>query len=374
MAEPSIHDIISKNFSTVTTQEWQRAARTEMPENISLENLLWTVDGLAFSPYYTKADVKETEYLRSFQNTSNRLLSSCWLNMPQVSMIPVDESHRKANAFLQMGADGIVFDITKARNPDVNKLLKSINWEDCFISFKTSDTKVVTDIFARAEEIYDPFKLKGSIWWNQMPKSEQIFDTVAQHLKKYRNYHLLGIQISPSTPVKEIASALAQGVRLVDELTNLNADCADIFHSISLCFASDENILVNIAKLKSVRMLWYQLSQSFQVSDYSPTDLQIRCTTGPQVNEKFLPHGNMIRNTCQAMSAIVGGANEITVIDSEEEADSMTDRVALNVANILKEESHFNKVSDPLAGSYAIEKMVHEFSKAAWADFVKQQS
>ncbi len=366
MSEPSIHDIIYKNFSPVGKSEWLQAARAEIPENISFENLLWDFDGLTFSPYYVEADLKETQYLKSFHASSNRLLFPQWLNMPEVSVIKEDEARKKASLFLQSGADGIVYDMRAA---DVKSCINSVNWNQSNISFKTSDTNVVTDILAYAVEKNNPIKFRGSIWWNQLPKSEYLFQFVRPFLKKHENYHLLGIEVQPSTPIKEIASALSLSVNLVDEMTDLKLDLTSVFRSISLCFTCSENILVNIAKLKSMRILWYQLSQAFEIPDYSPSDLLIRCRTGQGVAEKFQPHGNMIRNTFQAVSAIVGGANEITVIDGEDAADSMTDRVALNVSNILKEESHFGKVADPMAGSYVIEKMVHEFSQAAWAGF-----
>lgn len=368
MSEPSIHDIINKNFSTVGRGEWMQAARDEIPENISFENLFWNVDGLTFSPYYIEADLKETQYLKSFHASSNRLLSPTWLNMPEVSVIAEGEADKKSSLLLQRGADGIVYDLTNFQGADVNTFINSVSWEHLNISFKTPDTKVVTDIFACAEKKINPAKLRGSIWWNRIPKTEHSIQITRAFLEKYKCYHLFGIDIPFSTPIKELSTALAQTVMLVDEMTDHKIDRNAIFRSISLCFTCSENILVNMAKLKSMRMLWYQLSQAFEIPGYLPTDLLIRCRTGQHVSEKFQPHGNMIRNTFQAVSAIAGGANEVTIID-EGAVDSMTDRVALNVANILKEESHLGKVADPLAGSYVIEKMVHEFSQAAWIDF-----
>jgi methylmalonyl-CoA mutase len=54
---------------------------------------------------------------------------------------------------------------------------------------------------------------------------------------------------------------------------------------------------------------------------------------------------------------------------SENKNDDMQQRIALNVSNILKEESHIDKVSNPLSGAYAIETMVSEISQAAWKQF-----
>lgn len=374
MAEPSIHDIISKNFSAASKDEWIQAAKTEIPENISLENLLWTVDGLVFSPYYMKEDLKQTAYLQSFHHLSHRSLSHSWLNMPEIRVIEERKANEKSLRHLQGGADGIAFDITEIQNPDISKILKGVRWDYCPVAFKIADANMVTKIFAYAEEKYDPAKLTGAFWWKQLPETDHLYAVVKQFLDKYKNYHLIGIEVPPSSPTKEISWALLRGVKLVDEMTNLKIDRKAIFHSITLGMACDESIVVNIAKLKAMRMLWYQLSQAFEISDYKPTDLELRCSTRNKVDEKFQPHGNMISNTYQAMSAIIGGTNVITTNSSNDEANDMTDRVALNVSNVLKEESHFDKVADPLAGSYVIEKMVDEFSQAAWADFQKQLS
>jgi methylmalonyl-CoA mutase len=373
MAEPTIHDIISRNFSSISKDEWQRAASVEMPKNISLENLLWSVDGLAFSPYYMKDDLRGTEYLQLFHHRSHQLVPPPWLNMPDIRVIDENTANEKALSFLRRGADGIVFDITDLQVLDIERLINKINWNHCPVSFKISDTKVVTDIFAYAEEKYDMLELMGSIWWKHLVQPDQLPASVKQFLVKYKKYHLFGIEVPASSPVKEISGALLQCVKLVDELTDLGIDRDVVFRSVSLSLACDENFLINIVKLRTMRILWYQLSQSFELSDYLPTDLKIRCRSGKDVDEKFQPHGDIIRNTCQAVSAITGGCNEIT-ITGDQGADSMTDRVALNVSNILKEESHFDKVADPLAGSYAVEKMVHELSQAAWTDFQKQQS
>jgi methylmalonyl-CoA mutase len=372
MAEPTIHDILSRNFSA-SKDEWLRAASAELPKNISLENLLWSVGGLVFSPYYIKDDLKGMEYLQSFHHRSHQLLPNSWLNMPDIRVIDENTANEKALNFLNRGADGIVFDITDLRNHDFERLFNKINWNQCPVSFKISDAKVVTDIFAYAEKKYDMRELMGSIWWKHFVQPDQLPTSVKQFLLKYKKYHLLGIEVPASSPVKEISGALLHCVKLLDELTDFGIDRNVVFHSVSLSFACDENFLINIVKLKTIRMLWYQLSQSFEISGYLPTDLKIRCRPGKKVDQKFQPHGNIIRDTCQAVSAITGGCNEIT-ISGDKEADSMTDRVALNVSNILKVESHFDKVSDPLAGSYAIEKMVHELSQAAWTDFQKHQS
>jgi methylmalonyl-CoA mutase len=45
-------------------------------------------------------------------------------------------------------------------------------------------------------------------------------------------------------------------------------------------------------------------------------------------------------------------------------------RIARNVSVLLKEESYFNKVADPSAGSYYIENLTNQLAEAAWVLFL----
>ena len=61
------------------------------------------------------------------------------------------------------------------------------------------------------------------------------------------------------------------------------------------------------------------------------------------------------------MSAVLGGANHIIVtpIDDTEKAK----RLARNVQLVLKHESGFDQVADPMAGSYYVEVLTQLFIK-----------
>lgn len=369
MPEPSIHDILSKTFSPTDKDEWLLAASREIPDKNPGENLLWNIDGLTFSPYYVKDDLKEIEYLKKFHYSSYPFYSNArpWLNIPQITVVREHDANEKALELLVRGADGVLFDVSDLSDFSIEILLAKIDWNHCSISFKTSDTKIATKILAYPEQKnYDPSQLTGSLFWKRRPLAKELAN-VAQ--KSFEKFHTLGIEILPSSPVQEISGALQQGVQLMDELTDLGMNRDAVFHSVGFSFACDENFFINVAKLKAMRMLWYQVSQSFEISGHSPSHLHIHCRSGAPVDEKYEPRGNMIKNTFQAMSAVLGGCNALTINPGEN--GSMTDRVALNVSNILKEESHFDKVRDPLAGSYAVEKMVHEISQAAWKGFQK---
>ena len=371
MPEPTIHDLLRKTFSTSGKDEWVKAASTERPDKTAVENLLWNFDGLSFSPYYTKEDLKETEYLDRFHLTSFESPYPAWFNIPEIKVTNAGDDNQLALDYLLRGADGIIFDLSESKDISIDALLKNIDWNHCYISFKNCDTEVATKIFAYTEQKkYTVARLLGCIWWRQSPPVESFAQAFKNHLSEFQKYHLFGIEAPPQSPISEISTSLQRGVRLIEALTDLGLNRETVFRSVSFSFTSGGNFLVNIAKLKAVRILWYQISRAFEITEYMPSDLHIHCRTNENVDEKYEPHGNMIQNTVQALSAIAGGCNAIT-IKSGKQLGSMIDRVALNVSNVLKEESHFGKVANPLAGSYAIDKMVHDLSRAVWKDFQK---
>ena len=60
-------------------------------------------------------------------------------------------------------------------------------------------------------------------------------------------------------------------------------------------------------------------------------------------------------------------------ISSKGESDFSL-RMAQNIPLILKEESYFDKVVDPLSGSYSIEKLTKEVQNISWKLFQKLES
>ena len=82
----------------------------------------------------------------------------------------------------------------------------------------------------------------------------------------------------------------------------------------------------------------------------------------------------MLRNTTEAFSALVGGVNNLEIsrfskaYSGNENEDEFGRRQDRNVQLILKEESHLDKIIDPGAGSYYIEKLTEQFAEKILAE------
>ena len=115
--------------------------------------------------------------------------------------------------------------------------------------------------------------------------------------------------------------------------------------------------------------MWTQILNAFKKDD---TPLYLRAETGLRTSTIFDPHVNMLRTTSQSMSAALGGANIINTSSFNaafKNDNDFAQRMARNISLILKEESYFNKVSDPSAGSYYIENLTNKLSLNAWTLF-----
>jgi methylmalonyl-CoA mutase len=153
-----------------------------------------------------------------------------------------------------------------------------------------------------------------------------------------------------ATAVQEIAFVLAQGA---DRLAAGQGVAA-------ASFAIGSNHFMEMAKLRAVRLLWPEVARAFG----APSTLRLHARTAGENKTLFDPHVNMLRVTTEALSAILGGCDSLTITPCRFDA-----HLAVNVHHILREESHLDKVMDPGAGSYYVEVLTNELATAAWALF-----
>jgi methylmalonyl-CoA mutase len=153
-----------------------------------------------------------------------------------------------------------------------------------------------------------------------------------------------------ATAVQEVAYVLAQG-----------ADALAAGRTVAtLAFAVGSNHFMEIAKLRSARVLWKGVAEAFGASG----DVRIHARTAGENKTLYDPHVNMLRVTTEALSAIVGCCDSLTITPCGFDA-----HLADNVHHILREESHLDSVQDPGAGSYYVEALTDALSAEAWTLF-----
>jgi len=119
-------------------------------------------------------------------------------------------------------------------------------------------------------------------------------------------------------------------------------------------------------------MLWSRIVESYDITEPARAKMYVHAETSMWNKTVYDPYVNMLRTTTEAMSAILGGVNSLTVHPFDatfKEAGEFSERLARNKQIILKEEAHFDKVVDPGGGSYYIEKLTDSIGAEAWKLF-----
>jgi len=368
MSEKRIREQLEDTFPKPNKAQWQAAAQQETEGKNPFDVLSWAgPDGLAFSGYYDKTDLTSLDYLRNFDlapSADGYSGARGWTNLPQVAVTDISAARTKALEHLQQGADGVLFSFANSQSVFTPALLESIDWQYCNVSFFAQPAQLA-GLADYVRKNYANKALQGIILFSTHVEDAVSFCTSFPETSGLRT---LGLSIADGDPVLDIATALTMGVNQLDIATNQGVAANRALNAIAFSMEAGADVFATIAKFKALRLLWYQVAQAYGHSDYKPSDLVLHARSSPWIVEKYQPHGNLLKGTTAALSAVLGGCSLLTVIPEDENHSTMQ-RIARNVSSILREESHLDKVADPLAGSYAIDTLVHSFAERAWSRF-----
>ncbi|MDX2068851.1 MAG: methylmalonyl-CoA mutase family protein [Haliscomenobacter sp.] len=169
---------------------------------------------------------------------------------------------------------------------------------------------------------------------------------------------------------QELAGLLQVGEAYLAAASSTELDT--VAQSILFKVAIGKSYFVEIAKLRALYILWFNVLKAYGVQKPS---IAIAAHFAPDSQDENA-NTNMIRAATQAMSAIIGGAQELYVLPSNvgagESPTPFSRRIARNVQHLLRQESYLDKVQDPAAGSFYVEKLTEELARKAWEVFQQQ--
>jgi methylmalonyl-CoA mutase len=127
------------------------------------------------------------------------------------------------------------------------------------------------------------------------------------------------------------------------------------------------NYFVQIAKIRALHYLVHKIGNLHGVSNPS---YRIQAHIGWLNKSLKDPYTNLLRQTCEAMSAYAGGAQGIVIHPWDEFAqegkEDFTLRMSLNIYNLLNDEAHFDWVQDPMRGSRIVEALTVQIIEKTW--------
>ena len=178
-------------------------------------------------------------------------------------------------------------------------------------------------------------------------------------------------------PATELAYTLSLGNEYMAYLTSKGLKPDYAASKIGFSFGIGPDFFPEIAKLRAARMLWAVIVKGYGPHNDASTLMHIHSVTGRWNKTLYDPFVNMLRTQTEAMAAVTGGADTITVEPFDvifREPDNFSERIARNQQLLLMEESHLDKVADPGAGSYYIEELTSLIAGEAWKIFLETEN
>ncbi|AHM62117.1 methylmalonyl-CoA mutase, N-terminal domain/subunit [Flammeovirgaceae bacterium 311] len=392
------------DFSATDKEQWKKQVLQDL-KGKSYDNLLWKLpEGFSLDPYYTAKDLAATAKGIAATTAPNIDLNPPaaepggeprqWVNM---QYLPVSNDAAAANALaleaLNGGADGLLFDLRALKDlPDFHVLLKGILLEHCTVSFQVEEVgqKVLTAYLQYISHqglnisqlqgfiAFDPLGYLSETGlidndrlreWAQAAETTLPYPALKGIMLDSGSYHNAGAHA-----VQEVAFLLSLTAEYMHRLTELGVSPEKAFSNLGYSVALGGRYFIEIAKLRTLRLLVAQMAQAYGLENFKTSDVYVHAYTGRWSKTRLDIYNNMLRNTTEAMSGILGGCNALTVMPHNalvQNADSTSLRMARNICSILREEAYFGKVHDPVAGAYYPEVLTQKMVSESWNLFLE---
>lgn len=395
------------DFPAVTTQEWIDKITADLKGADFNKKLVWrTPEGFNVMPFYRQEDLKGIQTTDSapgkFPFVRGNKTDNLWKVRQEINVkkLGAVEANKKALDIINKGIDSLYFKLNRDElsKAYIETLLSGI-YADCVeLNFKVCIRKaeelinILADYF-KSKGI-DASDVKGSINVDpinmMLRKGKKLSaDNVSQmitsvvksgeKLPKFRTICVNALTLNDAGVycTQELGYALAWGNQYMEMLTEAGIDAKQAGLSIKFNFGISGNYFMEIAKFRAARLLWAKIVEAYKPSCDCAAKMCIHATTSKFNKTVYDAHVNLLRSQTEAMSATIGGVDSMTVRPFDityKEADDFSERIARNQQLLLKEESHFDKVVDPAAGSYYLENLTAMVADQAWKIFLEIQN
>lgn len=367
MNKDSKNKMLFQDFIPPTKQDWLDKVTVDLKGADFGKKLVWkNLNGINLQPYYTIND-QEKVLANTGKNTSQVI------NYRRIYVEEANEANQLALKALEEGMTGLIFEIKS--EVSAAQLLKDIDYNGISVSFvlntesysfkdsyrsflesQSIEPKMVSGYFDL--QLFDTYLTTGTLDENKFSELNALSKTFAD----YPNLKTLVVsgnsyQDAGSNQVQEIAYTLNSLVFLVEKMTENGTSKDLVFENLHFILGISSEYFVEIAKLRVFKSLFSEIA-----SKYGFRNPIAGVTAKTSVWSKSITDANtnMLRATTEAMSALLGNTDAIELDPYDHEFKSSNDfsnRIAGNIATILREESYFGKVSNPVDGSYYIEEL-----------------
>ncbi len=200
-----------------------------------------------------------------------------------------------------------------------------------------------------------------------VPSSLRLTCDVVEHcVREYPFWHPITIsglhsRWAGANPIQELAFALANTKTYIEAMVNRGLAVDDFAPNLRVRFSADMELFETAAKFRAARRIWARLmKETYGAKRQESMMLRLATGTAGYALTAQEPLNNIARLTIQALGAVMGGAQSISVHTMDEALSIPTPeaaKVSLRLTQIIAYETDSTKTVDPLGGSYFVESL-----------------
>ena len=342
-------------FPPATREQWEAVIKKELKDR-DYATLLVELAGEHLAPF-GMADEGNThgDRRRGVKRTGN----------PWRSTVSIDAASPEANKLaleaLMGGCDALEI---LGKPPDLSALLKDV-WVGAIDLAVDGDAAMLDQLCALHKQQNTPdAEVSMCIGLPHDADVRDLKDRVAKH-PRIRLFSVSDGPIHHSPfAIHPTSEALVQGrmllQRLLDQGFTIDDACARLQFRLHL----SDDLFLEVARLRAFREAWAAVVDEFKPEHDCSYTTWIQAVVSYPAETKSA-HENLIRATLQAVSAITGGCDGLTIpAPTLPEGDALARRIVRNIHNLLRDESFLGRVADPIGGSYTVEQLTSTLVKA----------
>jgi len=198
-----------------------------------------------------------------------------------------------------------------------------------------------------------------------------IFKYCRVELPRWNTISISGYHIreAGATAAQELAFTLANGIAYVQAAIDAGLAVDEFAPQLSFFFNAHNHFLEEVAKYRAARRMWARVMRDrFGAVDPKSQMLRFHTQTAGCTLTAQQPHNNIVRVALQALAAVMGGTQSLHTNSFDEALALPSDEsvtVALRTQQVVAYETGVVDTVDPLAGSFAVERLTDELEGKA---------
>ena len=202
--------------------------------------------------------------------------------------------------------------------------------------------------------------------------SVDVIEYIATKIPRWVSLAMSGYHIreSGSDAVQEVAFTFANAREYLDAAIARGVSVDQIAATLFTFLSSNIEFLPEIAKFRAARKTWARLiHEKYEPKDAASEKLRIFAFTAGSSLTAQQSMNNVVRTSVEMLAAALGGIQTMHVSAFDEALGVPTEEaamLALRTQQVIAFETGVLNTTDPLAGSYELERLTDELAEKMW--------